>query len=194
MDQGEICEFVGILPEVPPVLFLSYATPAIQGTVKYKSKSRTGDRARFHIDVDDGVLAIIRELRLGKAEDGRKFGMERIENGISPADGDAGGIHQLALLPKIRFMSRMYFISQFIESGERHRLLQIVFHPFVIVEFLKPAGVAASYEVIVGGESVAKNLGKYGIDKIFPGRNILGLCPQGQHKEKEEKAGNTHAP
>jgi hypothetical protein len=118
--------------------------------------------------------------------------MGGVENGISLAGRDAGGILQFVLAPIIGFMSRMYFIGQFIENGERHRLLQMVFHPFVIVEFLKPAGVAACYEVIVGGESVSKNLWKNGIDKIFIGRNGLCLCPEGQNKEKEEKAGNTH--
>ena len=88
--------------------------PAFGCEVEDIGRSEAAVAAADHVEVDDGVLAVVGELRQGETKDevaggAIAIGRIQVQEGIGLVAGDEGGGRQRMLFPKIRVPGERYF-------------------------------------------------------------------------------------
>lgn len=177
MDQREVCEFVrgdgmgGGLGG--PVAIDADHLPAGIGAAEDISRAEAAAAAADHIEVDDGVFAIVGKLGQGKAEDevirgAVATGRVEVEDGVGLMAGDTDGFCQGVFFPEIRGAGVVDFLCEFVEDADGDRLEEMMFCPFVVVEFYEAAGVCAGDEKVMWLRRVDDGR-VYGVDETLGG-------------------------
>ena len=179
---------------VAPVAVDTDAAPAGGGIVEDESEAGTAGAAADHIEIDDGVLAVVGELREGEAKDGLRlrgellpffkdsFGFGFVHCGVGEGEDrigfcrrDAGGMAQPGLLPAIGIIAgEVDLFGELVERSDGNGFLQVVFDPFVIVIFHEAAGVCVDNQIIAGEGAVYDGVEDI-IDKSFGGWRGYGI-------------------
>jgi hypothetical protein len=218
MDPGQICGFVrargggpvggwpwegwpvgvrlGGLILVAPVAVDTDASPAGGGIVENEGEAGTAGASADHIEVDDGVLAVVGELREREAKDGFGLGGEMLpffeellspgfgfvhsgvcqgEDGVRFCGRYADGLMEPGLLPVVGIVTReVDFLGELVERGYGDGFLQVVFDPFVIVIFHEAAGVSVDNQIIAGEGAIDDGMKNF-IYKRLGGRGWYGI-------------------
>ena len=182
-----------------------------------EGEAGTAGASADHIEVDDGILTVVGELREGEAED--SFGLRgellpffedllspgfcfvqggvcQGENGVRLCGCDADRLVQPGLLPVVGIVTgEVDFFGEFIQGNDGDGFLQVVFDPFVIVIFHEAAGVCVDNQIIAGEGAVDDGMIDF-IYKRFRGWRWYGIgigggpgpmTAKGKQKNREEE-------
>ena len=142
------------------------------------------------IEIDDGELSVVGELREGETIDielpwgqvlqvvppfafdprrgiGGEGGMTP-QDGIGLFTGDEDGFLQVRLFPETGIAGEVDLLRELVEDIEGEGFFQGVFEPFVIAVFQEATGVGAGYEVVVF-ERAGDDGGDNGVEKFLRG-------------------------
>ena len=155
--------------------------------------AQTAVGAADGIEIDNGIPAVISELRQGKAKDQsfskRSFPIGQAisfgeEQRIRLPDTDAHRLFKPLLLPEIRESRKIGLFRKFIERNERDLLLQIILLPFFIIIFYKAAGVCADNKIIMVKSRVYDGVIDF-IDEVLRCRGLRRRHMHGPQRKKE---------
>ena len=144
--------------------------PARCGAAEEAGRPHAAAASADYVEVDDGVIAVVGELREGKAEDvmnmGGIPGRRHVgEDRVCLTAGDTNGPGKGVLVPQMVKIRMINFLCQFVQDADGYGF-EKTFGQFVVVIFDKATRVGTCYKEIVRADTVGRK-GERDVDKSF---------------------------